>query len=178
MSYEHDWNGFGKVSHGRFQKYIHYGWYFQYFFVKLWKRKFFQTLNALEMTKIWPQNGPQKKLFWKIVPWMFWSLTAKLHFLDVFFYYWLVPFDPSFRSVAIRVSHDVSKLFYSRKSNIFWFSRNDSSDHREIPSKSILSEISELWILLFFVTNLIFQDDDEIFGGDNNQIFNTYVSFF
>ena len=65
MSYEHDWNSFGKVLSPPFRKYIHCRGYFQYFLVKLWKRDFARKLNTLKMVWIWTPKWTSKKAFLK-----------------------------------------------------------------------------------------------------------------
>ena len=49
----------------------------------------------------------------------------------------VAPCNQTFRSAAIRVSHDISNFVHGRKSNIFHFCQNDSDT-----SKSSLSEMS------------------------------------
>ena len=65
MSYEHDWNGFGKLSRPPFRKYIHCWGYFQYFLVKLRKRDFARKLNILKMMWIWTPKWTSKRAFLK-----------------------------------------------------------------------------------------------------------------
>ena len=64
-SYEHDWNGFGKVSRPPFRKYIHYGGYLWLIFVNMKKRKFSETLNTLKMAEISRSKWSSKKVFLK-----------------------------------------------------------------------------------------------------------------
>ncbi len=65
MSYEHNWNGFGKLVRVPFRKLIHYGVYFQYFFVELWKRDFPGELNTWKMVEILTPKWTSKKAFLK-----------------------------------------------------------------------------------------------------------------
>ena len=64
---------------------------FNIFFVKLWKRKFFQTLNALEMAKILTPKWTSKKAFLKncnldvLVPESKTSFSGRIFFtIDLF----------------------------------------------------------------------------------------------
>ena len=65
MSYEHDRNGFGKVSSPPTRKYIRYGGYLWLIFLKMRKRNFSETLNTEKKAQISSSKVTSKKGFLK-----------------------------------------------------------------------------------------------------------------
>ena len=123
MSYEHDWNGFGKVLRPPFRKYIHCGGYLWYIFVKIEKRKFSQTLNTLKMAEILTSKMTSKKGFLKTPRGYFLSsVTQSNHISSVLSQWKLFLMIRAFDRWQLE-NHMASQKCFTEGNQKLWFSQ-------------------------------------------------------